>query len=71
MSLLTSSTKMITIFESVEELIAACKMKNSLLWMAINDLEKDYHRGHSENDTIEKLEEIFDTLEALTDVVTK
>lgn len=56
-------------FDSVEDLIAACKTNNSMLWMKINDLEKDYHHKRSLNDTVEKLEEIFDTLDALNGVV--
>lgn len=71
--MLTFNTKMkeLLIFESVEELISACKTKNSLLWMMIKDLEKDYHHGRSLNDTVEKLEEIFETLDALASVVTE
>lgn len=56
-------------FNSVEDLIAACKRLNSMLYWKIKDLEKDYHKGYSLNDTTEKLEEIWETLEALDSVV--
>jgi hypothetical protein len=56
-------------FDTVEDLIAACKTNNSMLWMKIKDLEKDYQHNRSLNDTVEKLEEIFDTLDALNGVV--
>lgn len=58
-------------FDTVEELISACKTKNSLLWMVIKDLENDYHHGRSLNNTVEKLEEIFEMLDALASVVTE
>jgi len=69
----TSNTKMkeLLIFESVEELIADCKRNNSLLWMTIRDLEKDYHHRRNVNDTVEKLEEISETLDALASVLSK
>ena len=66
-SLSTSSTSMIhmTIFESVDELIADCKRSNSLLWMMIKDLEKDYRHSRNADEAIKKLEEISETLDAL------
>ena len=54
-----------TIFESVDELIADCKRSNSLLWMAIRDLSEDYRRGRNVDNTIKKLEKISETLDAL------
>jgi len=65
---LTFKTNMAN-FETIEELIAACKTNNSMLWMKIKDLENDYHHNRSLNNTVEKLEEIFDTLDALNGVV--
>lgn len=58
-------------FETIAELIDACKMKNSLIWMVIRDLEKDYKHSRNLNNTVEKLEEIFETLDALASVVAK
>jgi hypothetical protein len=69
MFLQTSSNNMTGNFQSVEELIAACKRQHSLLYWTINHLEKDYHKGLYENDTVEQLEEIFETLDALASVV--
>ena len=54
-----------TIFESVDELIADCKRSNSLLWMMIKDLEKDYRHSRNADEAIKKLEEISETLDAL------
>ena len=67
----TFSTKMFKIFESVDELIADCKRSNSLLWMAIRDLEKDYRHRRNVDNTIEKLEEISETLDALASVLSE
>lgn len=62
---------MFKVFESVDELIADCKRSNSLLWMAIKDLEKDYHHRRNVDNTIEKLEEISETLDALASVLSE
>jgi hypothetical protein len=68
MSGLTFRTNMAN-FDTVEDLIAACKRQHSLLHWTIKHLEKDYHKGLYENDTVEQLEEIFETLDALASVV--
>lgn len=61
----TSRAEMTANFDSVEDLIADCKRSNSLLWMAIRDLEKDYRHSRNADEAIKKLEEISETLDAL------
>ena len=69
MSLQTFRINMTGNFNSVEDLIAACKRLNSIFYWKIKDLEGDYFKGRDKNNTLEKLEEIYDTLEALDSVV--
>jgi len=65
----TYSTKMN--FETVESLITALLSRQSMVYWQIKDLQKDYHRNPNDPNTIEKLEEAFETLDALASVLGK
>lgn len=63
----TSSIKMN--FETVQDLITALRTRESVVYWQIKNLEKDHYRNQDDMDVIEKLEEAFETLDALASVL--
>jgi hypothetical protein len=60
---------MTTNFETVPALITALRSRESMVYWQIKDLEKAYHRNNDDMNVIEKLEEAFETLDALASVL--
>ena len=58
-------------FETVESLITSLLTRQSMVYWQIKDLQKDYYRNPDNADTIEKLEEAFETLDALASVLSQ
>jgi len=60
---------MTTNFETVSALITTLRARESMVYWQIKDLEKAYHRNNDDMNVIEKLEEAFETLDALASVL--
>lgn len=56
-------------FETVPALITALRTRESMVYCQIKDLEKAYHRNNDDMNVVEKLEEAFETLDALASVL--